>query len=74
MSNAKAGFVLMPIRTGDTVGAYEVLDSIGRGGMGEVFRARDPRMGREVAIKVSLDAGRNAAGAALRPHRNATGR
>ena len=46
----------MPIRTGDTVGAYEILDSIGRGGMGEVFRARDPRMGREVAIKVSLDA------------------
>src|SRR6187401_3463200 len=46
----------MSIRTGDTVGAYEILDSIGRGGMGEVFRARDPRMGREVAIKVSLDA------------------
>ena len=46
----------MPVRTGDTVGAYEILDSIGRGGMGEVFRARDPRMGRDVAIKVSLDA------------------
>jgi Tol biopolymer transport system component/tRNA A-37 threonylcarbamoyl transferase component Bud32 len=46
----------MPIRTGDTVGVYEVLESIGRGGMGEVFRARDPRMGRDVAVKVSLEA------------------
>lgn len=37
---------------GARLGAYEVLSVIGSGGMGEVYRARDPRIGRDVAIKV----------------------
>ena len=37
---------------GSRLGVYEVLAPIGAGGMGEVYRARDPRLGREVAIKV----------------------
>jgi Tol biopolymer transport system component len=37
---------------GSRLGPYEILAPIGAGGMGEVYRARDPRLGREVAIKV----------------------
>ena len=42
----------MPLSSGTRLGPYEVLFPIGAGGMGEVYRARDPRIGREVAIKV----------------------
>src|SRR5262249_34205185 len=40
---------------GDKLGPYEIVERIGVGGMGEVYRARDPRLGRDVAIKVSAE-------------------
>jgi serine/threonine-protein kinase len=42
----------MPLSSGDKLGQYEILGPIGAGGMGEVFRARDPRLARDIAIKV----------------------
>ena len=42
----------MALNAGTRLGPYEVVASLGAGGMGEVYRARDPRLGREVAIKV----------------------
>ena len=42
----------MPVKPGARLGPYEALAPLGAGGMGEVYRARDERLGREVAIKV----------------------
>src|SRR4029077_7240927 len=45
----------MPLQPGEKLGPYEILAPIGKGGMGEVYRARDSRLKRYVAIKVSSE-------------------
>jgi eukaryotic-like serine/threonine-protein kinase len=70
----------MLLGPGSRVGPYEIVSLLGAGGMGEVYRARDPRLAREVAVKVLPTAGRDgeelrrfeaearAAGALNHPH------
>jgi serine/threonine protein kinase len=43
----------MPLSFGDNLGPYDIIAFVRAGGMGEVYKARDPRLGRDVAIKVS---------------------
>src|SRR5271166_4460190 len=45
----------MPLSIGEKLGPYEILGPLGAGGMGEVYRARDPRLNRDVAIKISKE-------------------
>jgi len=45
----------MPLTAGERLGPYEIVAPLGAGGMGEVYRARDTRIGREVAIKLSAE-------------------
>ena len=43
----------MPLSSGEQLGHYQILSLIGKGGMGEVYRAHDSRVGRDVALKTS---------------------
>ena len=44
----------MPLNVGSRLGPYSVTAKIGEGGMGEVYRARDTKLDRDVAIKIDL--------------------
>src|SRR5256712_14070933 len=46
----------MPLPIGTRVGPYEIVDAIGAGGMGGVYRARDPKLNRDVALKILPEA------------------
>src|SRR5215831_15052260 len=46
----------MPLTTGTRLGPFEILAAIGAGGMGEVYRARDMKLNRDVALKILPDA------------------
>src|ERR1700690_937991 len=52
----------MTFRSGEKLGPYEISGPLGAGGMGEVYRARDTKLGRDVAIKVLPPAFANDAG------------
>ena len=61
----------MALKAGDRLGAYEIVGLLGHGAMGEVYRARDTRLGRDVAVKVLPAAFANDAGRLARLDREA---
>lgn len=61
----------LALNSGDQLGPYEIVSPLGKGGMGEVYRARDVRLGREVALKVLPDTAANDAETLARFEREA---
>lgn len=61
----------MPLAPGNKLGPYEIVSPLGAGGMGEVLRARDKRLGRDVALKVLPEAFANDAQRMVRFEREA---
>src|SRR6202521_2013025 len=51
-ASSSAGASSMPLAAGPRLGPYEIVAPIGAGGMGEVYRARDTRLNRSVAVKI----------------------